>query len=82
MSDGNFHKTKKIFRLCTNNYTKEEVELLSKTIYIKYNIESRLERVSLRNNQYILVIRKTEVHKLQVLIKNYIIPSMLYRIGL
>jgi hypothetical protein len=66
--------------LCTNNFTKTEVELLSKALLNKFNIESRLERV--RNDQFMLVIRKTQVPVLQNLVKYHIHPSMLYRIGL
>jgi len=80
MSDGNFNKQKQIIRLYTNNFTKQEVALLSTAIYNKFGISSRVEHD--RNNQYILVIRKTTVPKFQELIKSYIIPSMLYRIGL
>jgi len=80
MSDGNFHKQHHIIRICTNNYTKQEVQLLSTAIYNKYGIESRIEHV--RNEQYILVIRKTQISILQNLVKAHIIPSMQYRIGL
>jgi hypothetical protein len=78
--DGNYHKTTHIIRLCTNSYTKTEVELFAKALHSKFNIESRLEHV--RNNQYIIVIRKSQVPLLQNLIKEHIHPSMLYRIGL
>jgi LAGLIDADG DNA endonuclease family len=80
MSDGNFHKTHQIIRLYTNNYTKIEVELLSTAIFNKFGIESRVEHD--RKEQYILVIRKTQVPQLQSLVKSHIIQSMLYRIGL
>lgn len=80
MGDGNYHKTKHIFRLCTNNYTKKEVQLLSTIILNKYNIQSSLEHV--RKEQYVLRIRKTEVPLFQAVVKSHIIPSMLYRIGL
>jgi len=80
MSDGNFHKTHQIIRLCTNNFTKSEVQLLSTALFNRYGVESRLEHV--RNEQYILVIRKTQVAKFQAIVKAHIIPSMLYRIGL
>lgn len=78
--DGNYHKTKQIIRLCTNSYSKKEVELLAKALYNKFNLESRLEHV--RNNQFILIIRKNQVPIIQNLVKDHIHPSMLYRIGL
>jgi hypothetical protein len=80
MSDGSFHKTTHIFRFCTNNFTKQEVQLLSTAIYNRYSIESKLEHA--RKEQYMLRIRKTQVPKLREVVKPYIIPSMLYRIGL
>jgi LAGLIDADG DNA endonuclease family len=80
MGDGNFHKQKGVIRIYTNNFTKEEVQLLSTAIYNKFGIESRLDRA--RKDQYILAFRKTQVPKLQALVKDHIIPSMMYRIGL
>uniref|UniRef100_UPI00223848A7 LAGLIDADG endonuclease n=1 Tax=Ramaria rubella TaxID=113071 RepID=UPI00223848A7 len=47
--DGNYHKTKQIIRFFTNSYTKPEVELLSKVLLTKFNIESRLEHVLIIN---------------------------------
>jgi hypothetical protein len=78
MGDGNFHKTKKILRLCTNSYTKKEVILLSKVIFNKFG--SRIELV--RNEQYILVIRSTQVPLVQKLVQEHMHPSLLYRIGI
>jgi hypothetical protein len=80
MSDGNFHKTHGIIRLYTNCYTKTEVQLLSNAILDRYGISSRVERD--RKEQYIIVIRKTEVPNFQAIVKPYILPSFLYRIGL
>lgn len=80
MSDGYFHKTKHVIKLCTNNFTKVEVELLSKTILNKFGIENKLEHV--RKEQYILRFKKSVVPQIQVLVKNHMIPSMMYRIGL
>lgn len=80
MSDGNFHKTHGIIRLCTNCYTKTEVQLLSDAILDRYGIPSRLEHV--RNEQYIIVIRRVDVPKFQAVVKPYVLPLFLYRIGL
>lgn len=80
MGDGNFHKKKHFIRIFTNNYTKEEVQLLSTAIYNKFGIESRLDRA--RKEQYVIAIRKTQVPKVQALVKDHMIPSMMYRIGL
>jgi hypothetical protein len=80
MSDGHFHKSKQVIKLCTNNFTKQEVELLSTHIYNKFGLTSGLEHV--RNEQYILRFRKSLVPMFQNIVKSHIIPSMLYRIGL
>lgn len=61
--DGNYNKIKKVVRICTNSFTKEEVELLSKAIYNKFGIETRLEHT--KNNQYILIVRTSQVPILQ-----------------
>lgn len=78
--DGNYNKVKKVIRLCTNSCSKAEVELLSKAIFNKFGIETRLEHT--RNNQFILVVRTSQVPKLQNIVKDHMHPSMLYRIGL
>jgi len=80
MGDGNYNTIRKVFRLSTHSFTKEEVELLSTVFYNKFGIESRLEHV--RKEQYILVVRTSQLFKLQELVKDHMIPSMLYRIGL
>jgi len=45
MSDGNYKKAQGLIRLCTNSFTKEEVQLLSDAMYDRYGIVSRLEFV-------------------------------------
>ena len=80
MGDGNYNKIKKVIRLCTNSFTKSEVEILSRAFLNKFGIETRLEYT--RNNQYILVIRTSQVPKLQNIVKEHMHPSMLFRIGL
>lgn len=82
MGDGNFNKVKKVFRLYTQGYTKSEVILLSKAIYKNFGIISRLEKSSRFKEQYIIVIKTSEVPKLQNLVKDHIHSSMLYRIGI
>jgi hypothetical protein len=80
MSDGGFHKTKHIVKLATNNFTKAEVELLSISIFNKFGVESKLEHG--RKEQYVLRFRKSVVPQLQKVVKDRMIPSMMYRIGL
>lgn len=55
---------------------------MSKAIYKNFGIISRLEKSSRFKEQYIIVIKTSEVPKLQNLVKDPIHPSMLYRIGI
>jgi LAGLIDADG DNA endonuclease family len=80
MGDSSYNKTRKINTISTNNFTKEEVQLLSVALFKKIKIESRLELV--KNNSYILIIRTSQVFLLQELVKDHMHPSMLYRIGI
>ena len=49
MTDGNYDKLRKRVRIYTNSYTKEEVELLAKSIYLNLNIYTGV--LYDRNNQ-------------------------------
>ena len=80
MSDGNYHKLHGYIRLYTNSFTLVEVQLLSEAIFNKYGILNRVQHD--RKGQYILVFPRTQVPQLQALVKDHMIPSMLYRIGL
>jgi hypothetical protein len=72
MGDGSYNKTRKIITISTNNFTKEEVQLLSVALFKKFKIESRLELV--KNNSYILIIRTSQVFLLQELVKDHMHP--------
>jgi len=78
--DGNYNKINKVIRLSTNSYNKDEVKLLSNALLNKFGIETRLEHT--RNNQYILIIKTSQVPKFQELVKEHLHPSLYYRIGL
>jgi len=80
MGDGNYNPINKCFRLSTHSFSKQEVELISSAIFNKFGIKSKLEHV--RNEQYMVRIRGSDLIKLQNLIKAHVIASMLYRIGL
>ena len=80
MGDGNLKLPDKIIRIYTNSFTKKEVELLAKAIYIKLDIKTKV--VLDRNNQYIMTINRSQLDK----IKNILLPhmhiSMLYKLGI
>jgi LAGLIDADG DNA endonuclease family protein len=82
MGDGSYNKSRKVIRISTNSYNKIEVELLKTAFENKFNILCSLERAKKDSNQYLLVIRRSQVHKIQDLIKDIVIPSMAYKIGL
>lgn len=84
MGDGNFGKDGRV-RIYTNNYTLEECILLRDSIKTNCNIKCEVlfDRIGKeKKDQYILTIGKTELKKLQSLVKPYMHRSMLYRVGL
>ena len=80
MGDGNFKLNTKQIRIYTNSFSKKEVELLS--IAINKNINIKTDVVHDRKDQFILIIRNTEIDKTKLLIKNYMHESMLYKIDI
>jgi hypothetical protein len=81
--DGTFDKSRSRVILCTDNFTKEECELLQNIFTKKYNIETYLKFSSVKlKDQYKIVIPKRELVKFQTLVVDYLHPSMYYRVGL
>lgn len=78
--DGNLKQPDKIIRIYTNSFTKQDVELLALAIINKFNVKTRV--VHVRNNQYIIIISKSELSKVNNLIKDYMHPYMFYKIDL
>jgi LAGLIDADG DNA endonuclease family len=58
--------------LFTNSYTKEEVELLIKTLKTNFDIDSSIQIV--RTNQYKIYIKTSSMEKLKTLVYPYILP--------
>ena len=84
MGDGNYGKDGRV-RIYTNNYSLEECNLLRNSIQENCNIKCEVlfDRVGKdKKDQYILTIGKTELEKLQFLVKPHMHSSMLYRVGL
>lgn len=66
-------------RIATNCFTKHEIELLSFTLYTKFNIKSTLHK---NNNSYQLYIKQESLPVLKKIIMPYFMPSMFYKLGL
>lgn len=80
MGDGNLKMPDKIIRIYTNSFIKKDVELLASAITNKLGINTKV--VHDRNNQYIISISKSELHKVIDHIKDHMHPSMFYKINL
>lgn len=77
MDDGTWNKPG--IRITTNCFVKKEVELLKLVLETKFNIKSTLHK---NNDRYQLYIKQESMYILKELILPYIVPSMLYKLGL
>lgn len=85
MDDGSYNKLKQNIILCTDSYTKEDVERLIDVLRTKFNLSVGLVNYKLNKQghmTYRIRINKSSVPHLITLIKPYIVPSMAYKIGL
>jgi hypothetical protein len=78
--DGSFHKRDGYVVLCTDSFTKAEVELLANTINEKWDLKCYISKTN--NGNYRIIIPSYSVPKLQGLLKDIMPPMMLYKIGL
>ena len=65
--------------LHTESYTFNEVNLLIRVLKKNFNVDSRISLK--RPGQWIIVIPKKEVFKVDRLTINYMHPSMIYKLG-
>lgn len=65
-------------KLCTNNFSYEEVLILIKVLNIKYNLNATINSAGVPN-QYIIYIPKKSVNNLYKIVGQYIHPSMQYK---
>lgn len=79
MGDGIYLKNKGVV-LCTDSYSKAHVDLLVNVLNSKFGLTCSIQRRSA--DQYRIYILKSSVKKLRDIVKPFIIPSMLYKIGL
>ena len=92
MDDGNnniYNEKGSSIVLHTEGFTKSENEILSKVLYDKFNIESKIliskkERNDRKGDYtyyYYLSLNNENSHKFQILIHKYIHPSMYYKLN-
>lgn len=63
--------------LNTHNFSKKEVDIMSKELNIKFNLDTTLR---LNKNKYIIVMNSTNFQKFLDLTYQFIIPSMRYKL--
>ncbi len=83
MDDGYYDTNKSTIHFCTESFSPSEVNKLIDLFDQKYNIKAVLSRRKNQNNiiNYRIRLNRSETNKLINLIKKYIIPSMLYKLG-
>lgn len=81
MGDGYFDQSVKI---CTDNFTKEEVGILIKIFSNKFGIKATLRKRTNPNSSIIwrISISKLSMEKLKIFMSPYVIPKMLYKLGI
>ena len=83
MQDGSFHKVSKGVILCTDSFTKEEVQLLLEVLKEKFNLNCTIQKAPGKSlNRFRIYISAKSVPLLQKLVKSYFNSSMLYKLGL
>ena len=84
MDDGSFNKCKGYLILCTDSYSREEVLHLIDILKNKFNLSAALVSIKKKNKNFYYRVRvnKSSMPHLIELVKPYIIPSMVYKLGL
>ena len=87
MDDGGWVSGSKSVRIATNNYTKEEVELLKNIIETKFGLHCTVQLLSKAggnrpNDKHSLYFKVVSLPKLKELVLPYIHPSMKYKLGI
>nr|AUN28251.1 hypothetical protein [Malassezia slooffiae] len=71
----------KSIKWCTNSFTYEDCTYLSQVIYKLYKIKTSIHSTG-TPNQYNIYVLKESMPNLRELIKPYMVPSMLYKLGI
>jgi hypothetical protein len=77
MDDGTF--TKYGVRIATYNFTYKEHQILVLFFKEKYDLNCTIQKLG---SNYALYFKADSLYKLRNLVNPYIIPSMIYKIGL
>jgi len=78
MDDGTYSNG--VLKLCTDNFTLEQVQFLCNMLFNKYGIVCHPQRRM--DTKWRLYIAAREMHKVRALVTPYLIPSMMYKVGL
>ena len=70
------------YGLHTNNYTKDEVNLLIITLNTKFNLNSSINIANLSKSQYTIYIPNKDIPHVKSLVLPYLLPSFLYKLGI
>lgn len=87
MYEGAWVSGSKSVRISTNNFTKQEVELLRDTFKAKFNLECTIQLLTKKGgnipkDKYSLYIKVSSLPRLRELVLPYMHSSMLYKLGL
>lgn len=78
MDDG--AKVGKGFKFCTNGFLKEDIEILAKALWNRYQIETSIQKTG-AEYQWILYIPVSNMDKFRNIVKNHMVKSMWYKIS-
>lgn len=83
MQDGSFHKVSKGVALCTDSFTKDEVELLRSVLQEKFNLNCTIQKAPGKTlNRFRIYISAKSLPILRKLVQSNFQPSMLYKLGI
>lgn len=69
--------------ICTDNFTKEEVSRLIEILDCKFSIKAKIRERKIKNKLvWRIYINKSSLEDLKILIVPYMIPEMLYKLGI
>ena len=82
MGDG-YYSDKCTF-ICTDNFTKQDVEKLIRVLDDKFGIKATLKKRKKENGVMVWRIRtsRLSMEKLKILVAPYLIPEMIYKLGI
>lgn len=87
MDDGGWVSGSKSVRIATNNFTKEEVELLRSMFETKFGLNCTVQFLSKKGgntprDKYSIYVKVSSLPRLRELVLPYMHPKMLYKLGL